>query len=358
MAAVDRRRHRPRLGERGLLGPRTVEDPRHKAYRYQYLREAGMKIGIIGAGAVGAATVGNLIQPGGVSPEIILIDRDRKKAAGLAEDFSYAAALDSLATVRAGGYDDLGDASLVIVNAGVNEKDGGATDRSDPQGRRRLTPVNARVYADIVPRVQAAAPGTTLLTITDPPDPLAELARHLAPDLHILSAGTVIDTLRFRYRIAREFGIRACDVDATVLGEHGTSSVYLWSSARVGGVRVLDLLARRGADAAEFQERIRQAVTYSNISIIEGIGASQHGIGAVTARIAEAIVRDEHAILPVASHHEEYGTTISLPSVIGRHGVERVMCPELTDAERAGLEDSAQVLRDAAQMALDSLEDG
>jgi L-lactate dehydrogenase len=316
-----------------------------------------VKIGIIGAGAVGAATVGNLIQPGGVNPEIIVIDQDERKAVGLAEDFSYAAALDSLATVRAGGYDALGDADLVIVNAGVNEKDGGATDRSDPQGRRRLIPVNARVYADIIPRVQATAPSTTLLVITDPPDPLAELARHLAPGLHILSAGTVIDTLRFRYRIAQELGVRARDVDATVLGEHGTSSVYLWSSARVGGARVLDLLTRRGDDPAEVQERIMQAVTYSNISIIEGIGASQHGIGAVTARIAEAIVRDEHAILPVASHHEEYGTTISLPSVIGRLGVERVMCPELTDEERAGLDESAQVLRHAAQTARDSLDD-
>jgi L-lactate dehydrogenase len=316
-----------------------------------------VKIGIIGAGAVGAATVGNLIQPGGVNPEIVLIDRDEKKAVGLAEDFSYAAALDSLATVRAGGYDDLVDAGLVIVNAGVNEKDGGATDRGDPLGRRRLIPINARIYADIIPRVQVTAPGTTLLVITDPPDPLAELARHLAPDLHILSAGTVIDTLRFRYRIAREFGVRACDVDATVLGEHGTSSVYLWSSARVGGVRVLDLFARRGDDATEVRERISEAVTYSNISIIEGIGASQYGIGAVTARLAEAIVRDEHAIFPVASHHKEYGTTISLPSVIGRLGVERVMCPELTDDERAELEKSAQVLRDAGQTALDSLND-
>jgi L-lactate dehydrogenase len=314
-----------------------------------------VKIGIIGAGAVGAATVSNLIQPGGVNPEIILIDSQAKKAVGLAEDFSYAAALDSLATVSAGGYDDLGGADLVVVNAGVNEKDGGATDRNDPQGRRRLIPVNARVYADILPRVQAVAPDTTLLVITDPPDPLAELARHLAPDLHIVSAGTVIDTLRFRYRIAQEFGVRACDVDATVVGEHGTSSVYLWSSARIGGVRALDLLARSGRDAAEVQARIRDAVTYSNISIIEGIGASQHGIGAVTARIAEAIVRDEHAILPVASHHDEYGTTISLPSVVGRHGVERVMCPELTGEERAGLEQSAQILREAARTALDAL---
>ncbi|GIF00925.1 hypothetical protein [Paractinoplanes rishiriensis] len=121
--------------------------------------------------------------------------------------------------------------------------------------------------------------------------------------------------------------------------------------------RVLDLFARRGDDATEVKERIRETVTYSNISIIEGIGASQYGIGAVTARVAEAIVRDEHAILPVASHHDEYGTTISLPSVIGRLGVERVMCPELTDDERAELEESAQVLRDAAQTALDSLND-
>ncbi len=313
-----------------------------------------MKIGIIGTGAVGAATVGNLIQAGGVNPEIVLIDQDEKKAIGLAEDFSYAAALDSLATIRAGVYDDLRGADLVVVTAGVNEKAGGATDRKDPKGRRRLIPVNARVYADIVPRVQATAPSTTLLVITDPPDPLAALARHLAPDLHILSAGTVIDTLRFRYRIARELGVHARGIDANVLGEHGTSSVYLWSSARVGGMRVLDLLAQRGDDPAEAQKRITDSVAYSNISIIEGIGASQYGIGAVTARIAEAVVRDEHAILPVAAHHEEYGTTISLPSVIGRKGVERVICPELSDEERKGLEESAQVLRDAAHAALDA----
>lgn len=289
-------------------------------------------------------------------PDIVLIDQDEKKAIGLAEDFSYAAALDSLATVSAGGYDDLAGVDLVIVTAGVNEKDGGATDRDDPEGRRRLIPVNSRVFADVVPRVQAAAPDTTLLVITDPPDPLAELARHLAPDLHVLSAGTVIDTLRFRHRIGREFRVHAREVDATVLGEHGTSSVYLWSTARVGGVPVLDLFAERGDDPEEAKQRITEAVTYSNISIIEGIGASQHGIGAVTSRIAEAIVRDERAILPVAAHHDEYGTTISLPSVVGRHGVERVLCPELADDERAGLDESAEVPRESARTAFDSID--
>jgi len=313
-----------------------------------------MRIGVIGAGAVGAATLSALVRGGGVDPELVVVDLDEKKATGLAEDFSYAAALESLATVTAGGYDALAGAGLVIVTAGVNERDGGATDRSDPAGRRRLIPVNARVYASIIPDIAAHAPDATILVVTDPPDPLADLARALAPSQPVVSTGTVIDSLRFRHRIARDLGVRARDVDATVVGEHGTSSVYLWSTATVGGARVVDLFAQRGDDVEATRKRIQDAVTFGNISIIEGIGASQHGIGAVVGRIAEAIVRDENAVLPVASYRDEYGATLGLPSVLGARGVARTIAPALSDDERAALEASAAVLRDAAALALAS----
>ena len=314
-----------------------------------------MKVGIIGAGAVGAATVGALLRSGGLDAEIVIINRNHDRAIGLAEDMTHAGiALGAAATVVPGDYPDLAGASLVIITAGVNEKDGGATDRNDPRGRRVLIPANARVYADIIPQITAAAPDATLLVVTDPPDPLADLARILAPNQPVVSTGTVIDSLRFRYQIGRALGVPTRDVHANVIGEHGTSSVYLWSSATVGGARVLDLLARRGDDVEEQKQRIQKAVTFGNISIIEGIGASQYGIGAVVARLTEGIVRDEHAVYPVASYLPEYGTVVAIPSILGAQGVIDTVLPALTDTEAAGLDSSANVLRDAAQLALTS----
>lgn len=312
------------------------------------------RIGIIGAGAVTAATIASLIAPTGLDPEIIVVNRTHARAVGLAEDFTYAAAATSRARVRAGRYEDLAGADLVIITAGVNEKDGGATDRSDDQGRRRLIPANARAYADMIGQLREVDPTATVLVVTDPPDPLAALARRLAPEMTILSSGTTIDSVRFRYRIGQELGVPASAVDAVVLGEHGTSAVYAWSTARVGGRRVLDLIEESGEDVETVQSRIREAVTYSNISIIEGIGASQHGIGAVVGQITEAIADDSHAIMPVASYREEYGTFVGLPTVLGCGGAVRVLVPELTPQEQEQLDASAAILREADRIAFES----
>jgi L-lactate dehydrogenase len=311
-----------------------------------------MKIGVIGAGAVGAATVTALIRTCDAAAEIVIVDRVGTKAAGLAADTGYAAALVSGATVLAGDYHELAGAQLVIITAGVNEKAGGATDRSDPRGRLVLVPQNAAAYAEIVPAVVAAAPDATLLVVTDPPDPLADLARELAGHDHVVSTGTVIDSLRFRFHLARELDVATPDVDAYVLGEHGTSEVFCWSNATVGGAPVLDVFAASGRDPATVRADIESTVRFGNITIIDGIGASQHGIGAVVGRLAHAILSDEHAVLPVASFRREYGVTMALPSVLGAAGVIRTITPKLDDTERELLDKSAQVLREAATTAL------
>jgi L-lactate dehydrogenase len=118
-----------------------------------------VKVGVIGVGAVGAATVLSLIERGGMCRELVPVDRAMERANGVATDLRYATPLSPTVEVRAGDYDALGDAQLVIITAGVNERAGGASDRSDPQGRLRLLDTNAKVYADIVPKVVAAAPG-------------------------------------------------------------------------------------------------------------------------------------------------------------------------------------------------------
>jgi L-lactate dehydrogenase len=219
-----------------------------------------VKVGVVGVGAVGAATA--------VSPTV---------------------------EVRAGDYDALTGAALVIITAGVNEQAGSATDGSDPQGRRRLLDTNAKVYADIVPKAVAAAPRAVLMVVTDPPDPPADLTRRLAGHDRVFS--TLIDNLRFRVHLADRLRVRPGDVQAIVVGEHGTSEVLLWSSASVGGVRVLEPPGQGGRPVDELRQAIEDDIRYANITIIEGTGASQYGIGAVSARLAEAVLRDERAAL-------------------------------------------------------------
>ncbi len=311
-------------------------------------KKAAVKIGVVGVGAVGAATTLALLLQG-LAREIVLLDRNAARARAVALDMRYGAPLVPPVDLRAGGYDDLAGADLLIVTAGVNEAAGGATDRNDPEGRLRLLSRNAQIYRELIPELVAAAPEATIMVVTDPPDPLADLALALAGHDRVFSTGTVLDSLRFRVHLGEHLGVCAADVQAFVVGEHGTSEVLLWSSATVAGVPVLDILTARGQPVQQIREQIEKEIRYANINIIQGIGASQYGIGTVCARLAGAVLRDEQAVFTVAAYHPEYKVTLSLLSVLGRSGVAQMHEPRMTEQERAALEASAQTLRSAVE---------
>jgi len=308
------------------------------------------KIGIIGTGAVGCACAMAAVNRGSAR-EIVLVNRTRKTAEAVATDLRYGTPVTPKVEIADGDYDALKGAAVVMITSGVNEKTGGATDRSDPQGRLRLLDKNAAIYRDIVPRVVRAAPEAVLLIVTDPPDPLADIARDAAKeagiDARVISAGTFLDTMRFKVHLGKHFGVDPAGVEAQVIGDHGTSQVFLWSSARVGGVPVEALLKRRGETLKDVREQLEKDVRYANVTIIEGHDASQFGIGIISARIAEMILRDERAVIPIGSLQEQFGVTLSLPSVVGHGGVIEVLQPELSDEEREGLQRSAKAMKDA-----------
>jgi L-lactate dehydrogenase len=308
-----------------------------------------MKIGIVGTGAVGAACAMATLMRGCAS-ELILVNRERDRAKGMATDMGYGAPLSSVTRVTDGDYSDLAGAGLVMVTAGVNEKSGGATDRNDPQGRLRLLDKNAEVYRQVIPRIKAEAPDAVLLVVTDPPDPLAYLTRELAGHDRVLSTGTFLDSLRFRVHLGRKLKVAATDIEAQVLGEHGTSQVFHWSGARIGGVPVSEALGQCGIPHdGGFRAGIENEVRYANITIIEGIGASQYGIGMVCARIAEIVLRDERAVVPIGVYHSKLGVTLSLPGIVGRDGCRQVLDPPLSNEERIGMEKCIETLRQAQQ---------
>jgi L-lactate dehydrogenase len=305
------------------------------------------KVGIVGAGRVGAVCALALVARGWAR-DIVIVDRTRARARAVVADLRYGAPLCAEVTLHDGDYMDLAGADVVLVAAGVNEKSGGATDRSDPKGRLRLLDTNAGVYKTLVPRIVEAAPDATILVVTDPPDPLADLARRLAGHDRVLSTGTLLDSLRFRTHLAQRLEVSPASVEAQVVGEHGTSAVLLWSTARVGGVPIAEALPA-GISMDEFRKGVEHDVRFANIAIIEGNDASQFGIGIVSARIAEAVLRDEQVVFPIGAYNAGYGVTLSLPGVVGRQGASRILEPAMSVEERQALRASAEVLCKAVQ---------
>src|ERR1700761_1359282 len=148
-----------------------------------------MNLGIVGTGNVGCAIALAAVTRGSAR-EIVLVNRTLKVAEAVATDMRYGTPLGPKVDIVDGDYDALKGAGVVLITSGVNEKTGGATDRSDPRGRLKLLGKNAEIYRDIVPRIVKAEPNAVLLVVTDPPDPLADVARISAGHDRVLSTGT------------------------------------------------------------------------------------------------------------------------------------------------------------------------
>ncbi|HTG15766.1 MAG TPA: lactate dehydrogenase, partial [Blastocatellia bacterium] len=223
-----------------------------------------MKVGIIGAGFVGAACAKSMLLRGSCD-HIILNDIIPEKAKGLANDLSHGELLCPATRIEAGPISHLSGAQVVVITAGINERSGNAIDRNDKRGRLLLLPQNTAIYKDILPQLEDVAPEAVVLVVTDPPDALADVARLVMKNAKIVSAGTFLDSLRFRLQIAQRLDCHAASVDANVIGEHGTSQVYVWSSARVGGETVLSLAEGRELDPIRFRLEVEESVRHANI---------------------------------------------------------------------------------------------
>jgi L-lactate dehydrogenase len=308
-----------------------------------------MKAGIVGIGAVGRAAALASTQRGSAT-DLVLVDRADKVSKAVALDLGYGLPLGPSMRLKAGDYSSLRGAGIVVVTAGVNEAAGGATDRKDPAGRLRLLHQNIRVMQDVIPQVMAVASEAVLLIATDPPDPLSDVVRKLAPAAHVFSTGTLLDSLRFRSHLAHVLGVDAKTVRADVLGEHGRSEVLHWSGAAIGGVPWTTIVSQRSMDPERVKAQVDDAVRLANINIIEGIGASQFGIGIVIARLIEAVLRDEKIVVPVGSYSAEHDVTFSMPSVVGAAGVEAVFEPRLDEEEQKALSRGIATLKQVARV--------
>ncbi len=308
-----------------------------------------MKIGIVGAGQVGA-TAAYAMMLRGVGSEIVLVDRKTDLAVAQARDILDATPWAFPVRVRAGETADLAGAGIVVLAAGASQKPG--------ESRLDLLTRNAEISAGIVPAVLAAAPDTIFLVASNPVDVMTWIVtvlagRHGVPTERVIGSGTILNSARFRTLLAAHLGISPAYIDARVLGEHGDSGVLHWSGAVAGDLPVAEAARQMGRDLTEAdRERIDRSVRFAAYDIIKGKGATWFGVGAGLARMAQVIRGDERALLTCSmltrECHGVRDVALSLPRVIGAGGVVTTFMPSLDPGERAALQRSASILKEAA----------
>ena len=305
-----------------------------------------MKVGVVGAGAVGATAAFAMVMSGTAS-EVVLVDANEKLAAAQAQDIAHAVPFARAVQVRHGSYAELAGAGAIVLAAGVAQKPG--------ETRLHLLERNAAVFGAIIPAALAAAPDAILLVASNPVDVMTQVAARISglPRSRVIGSGTILDTARFRALLAAKLGVTPKSVHAHVVGEHGDSEVLLWSGAAAAGVpvdRCAEQLRRplTAEDRAAIDDGVRRAAYH----IIDGKGHTAFGIGGGLSRIVAAIAGDERAVLTCSVLNDSVlgvpEVALSLPRVVGRQGVVDTVMPHLSDEETAALKRSAEILKDAA----------
>lgn len=303
------------------------------------------KAAVIGCGFVGSSIAFTLMQSG-IFSELVLIDANRDKAEGEAMDLSHGLPFTHPMDIRAGDYDDVADCALVIVTAGAGQKPG--------ETRLDLVHKNVAIFRSIIPEIARRNRDAILLIVSNPVDVLTWAAWKLSgyPANRVLGSGTVLDTARLKYLLGERLGVDSRSVHAFIIGEHGDSELAVWSGANVSGVDLDQFCHLRGdpLDRAEM-ERLYQGVRDSAYEIIQRKGATYYGIAMAVGRIAESIVKDQQAVLPVSVVLEgQYGLDglcLSVPAIVGRDGVEEVLEIPLSDSEKRALRGSAEQMKRA-----------
>lgn len=306
-----------------------------------------MKVGIVGCGLVGSTAAYAMALAGSAS-EIVLVDLNFNMAQAHAEDILHATPFAAPVRIYAGDYTALEKADAVILACGVGQKPG--------ETRLELLERNVAVFKSVVPQVLSKSPTAILIIAANPVDIMTQVVTKMVPlpPQRVIGSGTILDTARFRALLGSHLQVASRSVHAYVLGEHGDSEVLVWSSAYVGGVPALDFAEQiKKPITDEIKEAIDDWVRKAAYRIIEGKGATYHGIGAGLARIVQAIRDNERAVLTLSSltmDVEGYDDVcLSLPRVLGRDGIIEELRPSLNAEEHKELKKSAQILEDAAK---------
>ncbi len=305
---------------------------------------AKQKVGLIGTGLVGASFAYSLMQSG-LANELVLIDADHGRAEGEAMDLNHGLPFVGPMRIYAGDYAHLTDADVIVLCAGANQRPG--------ETRLDLLKKNAQVFRDIMPRIKQVNQHAILVIATNPVDILTYISAEIIgiESGRVIGSGTVLDTARFRYMLGTHYGIDPRSVHAYIIGEHGDSEVALWSTANIGGVGLEQFVGVNGQSYnKQALEQILEQTRHAAYEIIQRKKATYYAIGLGLLSIVEAVLRDQHTVMTVSSPlQNQFGMknmAISLPTIVGQHGIERVLDVPMSNDEQAAFVNSVKVLMD------------
>ncbi|NLE25769.1 MAG: L-lactate dehydrogenase [Clostridiaceae bacterium] len=303
------------------------------------------KVTVIGAGFVGSTTAYTLML-NGLFSELVLIDINATKAKGEAMDLNHGLPFAKPVKIYQGSYEDSKDSDLIIITAGANQKEG--------ETRIDLVHKNTAVFKSIISEIikYNSPENTLLLVVTNPVDILTYVTWKLSgfPLNRVLGSGTVLDTARFKYLIGQHAGVDTRNVHGYILGEHGDTELPAWSLTSIAGMTMDTYCATcNECENCNELDKIFNEVKNSAYEIINSKGATYYAVALAVARIVEAIIRDEHSILTVSSILQgQYGISdvaISVPTVVDRNGINRVLEVPLSENEQKLLNHSAETLK-------------
>jgi len=306
---------------------------------------ARSKVAIVGAGNVGSAFAFSLMISG-ISREIVLIDRNTEKAEGESMDLNHGASFVSPVNIYSAGYEGCAGAKVVVITAGARQKPG--------ETRIDLVQRNVEIFKSIIPQVVKYAEDAILLIVSNPVDILTYMSLKISgfPAERVIGSGTVLDSSRFRHLISKHCGLDPRNIHAYIVGEHGDTELPVWSHANIGGMLLPEYYAvcEKDCDYENDFKKIFEDVKKAAYKVIEAKGASYYAIGLSLVRIVKALLRNEHSVLPISSLISDYygvdDICLSMPSVIGKKGVEKVLKLELSDIEQKQFQHSAKTLKD------------
>jgi L-lactate dehydrogenase len=305
------------------------------------------KLTVVGAGSVGSSTAyAALIR--GSARHVALYDIATEKVEAEVLDLAHGTQFTGTSDIIGGSDLSVVEGShVVVITAGAKQNPG--------QTRIELAATNARIMQTMMPQLLEAAPHAVFVIVTNPCDVLTVLAQESTglPPERIFASGTVLDTSRLRWLLGRRVGVSTASVHAQIIGEHGDTEFPHWSKATIGTVPIRDWHPAGGSPLTDDElDAIAVDVRDAAYAVIQGKGATNYAIGLSSARIVEAILHDEHAIMPVSTVLDDFhgisGVALSVPSIVSASGATPIRETDFSDRELELLRHSADALRTVA----------
>jgi L-lactate dehydrogenase len=291
-----------------------------------------MKIAIIGAGRVGSTVAYTLIMKN-IASHIVMVDIQQERCEGEVLDLTPSIAFSETKSISTGNFQDARTANIIIIAAGFAQTPG--------ESRLDLLDKNREIILSIMHNLEPLKSDTIIIMITNPLDIMTLTAQKNSslPTPQIFGTGTFIDTIRLRQALAQELNVHQNAIETLIIGEHGDSQCVVWSHSFCNGIPITTMRIKK-----ERLEAIAQQVKHEAYTIIKKKCATYYGIACCTARLCQIIASDQNEILPLSTYIPEFNICLSVPVILGKNGVKKIMPFSFDEKEISCLKKSAEKL--------------